>query len=327
MNRLGSFAFLLMLAAGCGHSGGPSSAKDVLENATHYPADSLWRVQGRIDPTRLPILTDVGNRRLVTSGPEAGYVYACDPNMFSFANIIGARTAGPWIDLVGKTFDMTQKVAVSGAVTWDGAFSVTVAGASRVFRGNGLPVGATTGVFPIATTDPASQFDGNPNSVEVQDISFSLPAQPTLGDRPSCIGKHVGITLDGIQIDGPLDSSGRDETAYQLSDLCGGRAQPGGLYHRNTISDCAPHMKEPAAQVGYALDGFGIYSMFDAGGTEITSADLDDCHGTTSMVTFDGVEQEMYHYVLTRDWPYSITCFRGTPNYDAFPPLPPMSSP
>jgi hypothetical protein len=30
----------------------------------------------------------------------------------------------------------------------------------------------------------------------------------------------------------------------------------------------------------------------------------------------------MYHYVLTRDFPYSVSCFRGTPTRSAFPPLP-----
>ena len=30
----------------------------------------------------------------------------------------------------------------------------------------------------------------------------------------------------------------------------------------------------------------------------------------------------MYHYVFTRDYPYSIGCFRGTPTYVPLPPPP-----
>ena len=65
--------------------------------------------------------------------------------------------------------------------------------------------------------------------------------------------------------------------------------------------------------VGYALDGFGIYSMYDANGMEITNADLDACHGTTSEVMWNGNLVNMYHYVLTQEYPYTIGCFMGTP--------------
>ena len=67
------------------------------------------------------------------------------------------------------------------------------------------------------------------------------------------------------------------------------------------------------AQAGYVVDGFGIYSMFDAHGGELTDADLDECHGRTSEVDWDGKRVAMYHYVLTREYPYTLGCFRGTP--------------
>ena len=291
----------------------------------YLSSDSIWTGSGssyRLDPTKLPLGSTIDDKKYVTDAPRAGYVYACDPRMFNFEQIIGSRVAGPWIDEQARTYDMTKKLVVQGAVTWSGSFSITASGERRVVTGNGLPVGSPTGAYPIASSDPAYAIDRNPNSIIEQNIAFSVPLHPSFADRPACEYKSVGITLDGIQIDGPLDSSGRDETAYQLSDLCFGRAQPGGLYHRNTLNDCSPGMTESNALVGYALDGFGIYSMFDANGNEITSADLDECHGMTSEVVFDGVKQVMYHYVLTRDWPYSITCFRGTPTYDAFPMLP-----
>ncbi|HEY6280517.1 MAG TPA: hypothetical protein VIW72_01815, partial [Burkholderiales bacterium] len=41
--------------------------------------------------------------------------------------------------------------------------------------------------------------------------------------------------------------------------------------------------------------------------------DLDECHGRVSTILWDGKEMSMYHYVLTREYPYTVGCFRGTP--------------
>ncbi len=48
--------------------------------------------------------------------------------------------------------------------------------------------------------------------------------------------------------------------------------------------------------------------------------DLDACHGTTSPVMWDGKLVDMYHYVLTPEYPYTIGCFRGTPVLADFKP-------
>ena len=53
--------------------------------------------------------------------------------------------------------------------------------------------------------------------------------------------------------------------------------------------------------------------MYDDKGKELTNADLDECHGRVSRVVWDGKEASMYHYVLTREYPYTVGCFRGTP--------------
>lgn len=39
---------------------------------------------------------------------------------------------------------------------------------------------------------------------------------------------------------------------------------------------------------------------------------LDECHGRASQVLWEGKEVNMYHYVLTSEYPYTIGCFRGT---------------
>ncbi|MGL5908804.1 MAG: hypothetical protein ACRCZP_02310, partial [Phycicoccus sp.] len=43
------------------------------------------------------------------------------------------------------------------------------------------------------------------------------------------------------------------------------------------------------------------------------SADLDACHGHVGPVLWDGEVREMYHYHLTRDYPYTVGCFVGDP--------------
>jgi hypothetical protein len=272
-----------------------------------------------IDPTALPLR----DQYYTTSGAMPGYVYVCDPFMYRQSGAPGSRRDGDWIDATASTYDMTTKLFFAGNVFYPNAqLSITTEGDRRAVAGNGLPVGAPTGTFPVSPNDPAFAYDGNPNQVTAQAISFSVPLAPVAAAAPSCVYKEVGITLDGIQIHNPLDSTGRDELAHELQDVCTGGPQPGGGYHRHALSECTAHIHEPAALVGYALDGFGIYSPYDDAGRELTTADLDECHGTTSMVDWDGQQVLMYHYVMTRDFPYTVSCFRGTPTRNAFPPLP-----
>jgi hypothetical protein len=43
----------------------------------------------------------------------------------------------------------------------------------------------------------------------------------------------------------------------------------------------------------------------------LTSADLDACHGKTSVAKWAGRKVKMYHFVATVDFPYTIGCLRG----------------
>lgn len=281
---------------------------------------TIWtQPSPRLDPTRLPL----GNGRIATDGPRNGYVFACDPFMYSMPFVIGAQRTGPWVDEQTMRYDVTRKLFDRGRVEYAGRLSITAEGDRRVIRGNGLPLpGVPTGIFPVPLQDPAYQYDRNPNPIAEQHIAFAVPLEPRPGPAPRCVYKEVGITLDGVPLHTGLDSSGRDENGYELNDTCNGKPQPGGGYHRHALSACTPHISEPGTVVGYALDGFAITGPFDWDGTELISADLDECHGATSEIIWDGKRTVMYHYVLTRDFPYSVGCFRGTPTRNAFPPLP-----
>ncbi len=70
-------------------------------------------------------------------------------------------------------------------------------------------------------------------------------------------------------------------------------------------------------ETGVALfdvfDGFPITGPKVGDRNILTTTDLDECHGITSTVTLDGKAVTTYHYVMTQDFPYSVSCFRSTP--------------
>lgn len=250
----------------------------------------------------------------VSDTPRAGYQMACRMG----PGRGGGAHGGNWIH--GDTWDLTEKPHVQGEVTWPEAqFSIREAGQGRVVEriitGNGLPVKTPTGNFPISRSDPAFTYDRNPNSIAAYDMTLTLPRDPVAAAAPSCVPMGiVGVALNGVAIFNALDDGGRDAVAHEVQDLCNGHPQMRSIYHYHGPSPCLPGQTGKAQLIGYALDGFGIYSMYDANGRELTDADLDACHGRVSEVMWNGKRQAIYHYVLTREYPYIIGCFKGTPS-------------
>jgi hypothetical protein len=125
----------------------------------------------------------------------------------------------------------------------------------------------------------------------------------------------IGVATSGVAIFNGLDASGRDAVAHEIQDHCQGHPQEAGEYHYHSLSSClnAGPSGQQSNLIGYALDGFGIYGSYDENGKLMHSADLDECHGRTSPVIWDGQVVTMYHYVATPDYPYTVGCYRGTP--------------
>jgi hypothetical protein len=247
----------------------------------------------------------------VGSAPQEGWVDSC---ITQFPPAGGASREGPWIH--GATWDATAKIAVRGAVRWPQAsYSAQISGGQRVISTNDLPVGFTTGIFPIQAADPAFAYDRNPNTIRAQSVRFALPIQPAAASVPGCLGLGpIGVLTDGVLLYNGLDAEGRDAVAHELQDSCGGHPDMRGEYHYHEVSPCLLQKASGTSTlVGYALDGFGIYVERDASGALLTDADLDACHGRTSMVTWDGRQVSVYHYVATEEYPYTVGCFRGTP--------------
>lgn len=262
-----------------------------------------------LDYTALPL----GDGKFTTDGPRQGFVYSCEADF----NLGSTITQRPWIETDADTWDLTKKVSVDGSVSWPTArWDVQVETGTRVLTSAGLPVGHNTGTFPVAASDDANQYVNDAYEIQEQDLSLTLPLIPSELTTPQCIGDEVGISLTGALIFSALNADGRDAVATDLLDSCQGHVHETGHYHYHGYSSCFDDDSaddEHSDLLGYAFDGFGIYGLKGEDGVEMTSADLDECHGHTHNIEWDGEEVSIYHYHFTQDYPYTVSCFKGEP--------------
>lgn len=250
-----------------------------------------------------------GNR---SSSPRVGYVFSCQSTFRGG----GAVSNVPWIDYGAALWFPEQKPVVDGSVDWPSASLHVAEDADvRSIVGNGLPFGGRTGIFPIASTDDAYAFDRNPNSIRTQSVTYTLSRIPQIASAPSCVGMGpIGIALDGVAIFNGLDAEGRDAVAHEIQDSCSGHPERTGEYHYHSLSSCFHDEGSGHSELfGYALDGFGIFGQRGQHGETLTNEDLDECHGHTHVVQWDGEDIELYHYHTTQEYPYTLGCFAGEP--------------
>jgi hypothetical protein len=316
-------AALALVLTACGTSGsnGSSSATSTTASSGAHrttttsgggggggPYATTVTSSGAINPAAVPL-----GDGYVASSPKVGYVDSCTT---SFPSIGGAQADGPWINTTAKTWDSATKISVQGAVSWPTAsYTVTVSGTDRAVKSNDLPIDHKTGVFPIASSDPASAYDRNPNRIAAQTIAWTLPVDPVAAASPSCTsGGAIGILNDGVLLFNALDGEGRDAGAHEVLDACGEHPQMGDVLHHHDVPSCLlDKATGPSTLVGYATDGYGIYVERNTSGALLANTDLDACHGRTSKVLWNGSEQVIYHYDATLEYPYTVGCFHGTP--------------
>jgi hypothetical protein len=301
--RRGAAIFAALVVAGCGGSAVVAGAS---AHGGRYATTPTSR--GVVNPRAVPL-----GDGYVSTTAKVGYVDSC---ISHFGGIGGARAAGPWIDTAAKTWNYTTKLAVNGRIHWpSAAYSVKIAGGKRVVKFNDLPIGHTTGVFPIASGDPAHRYDQNGNRVAAQSFRWSLALHPSAARTPGCSGGGpIGVLIDGVVLYNALDGEGRDAGAHEVLDICAGHPDPSDTYHHHDIPPCIlSKVRDGATKlVGYALDGYGIYVARSRGGALPTNPDLDACHGTTSRVMWNGKLTRIYHYVATLEYPYTVGCFHAT---------------
>ena len=249
----------------------------------------------------------LGDKRYVTTGAKKGYIYLCNARTDEQGG--GAQANGPWIG--STTWNILNKISIGGSVSWPGAaFTNTVSGDSRTLAGNDLPTSHTTGIFPVQSTDPAYQYDRNPNTISAQTLKDVVAAHPVYSQTPYCMGGEVGVMLTGVALFNGFDATLRDAAAHEVQDSCEGHPQSKGEYHYHSLSSCFKDVSEKTV-LGFALDGFPITGPKMAEGKYLTTEDLDECHGVTSEIVLDGKNTVTYHYVMTQDFPYSASCFRA----------------
>jgi hypothetical protein len=253
----------------------------------------------------------VGDGKYTTNAAKQGYIYTCSGYAHNLqAESGGAGKRGPWFTNNNTEYDVNQKLRVQGSMMWRADFSNTVNGSTRTVVTNDLP-SHPTGIFPIAATDPAYAYDKNPNGIKDQTLTYSLPLTPSYGS-PNCMGGQSGVMLTGVALFNGFDAGGRDAGAWEIQDSCDGHPQSGGEYHYHTLSSCITNISVHTV-IGFALDGFPITGPQVSAHNILTTADLDECHGITSQIGLDGKTVTMYHYVMTQDFPYSVSCFRAPP--------------
>jgi hypothetical protein len=285
-----------------------SSVSTISSSETSVQASSF-------STTSVPAASDdlpLGDQKYTTS-PKKGYIFLCNTN---FSANAGAFKDGGWIDSVNGVWHPSKKVTVDGDVSWPNAsFKITTSASNRIITGNDLPILHKTGVFPIQSIDDAYTYDHNPNQIKVQSYTLSLPLLPLVANSPNCIGGEVGVTLSGVALFDGFDAGGRDAVAHEVQDKCDGHPQVDGQYHYHDLSKCIDSDQDSdgnAKLVGYALDGFGIFGPVEKNKRLVTD-DLDECHGHTHEVMWDGKLTNIYHYHATADFPYTVGCFKGTP--------------
>lgn len=258
-------------------------------------------------------LLPVGDGKYVLDQARSGYVFVCPKyaRVLTTAEPIGADVPGDWFSADHKWYDPSKKVHVAGNVHHEDAEYSETVGHAHVITTNDIPRDHTTGVFPISPDDAAYKYDHNPNAIDEQNLTYVLPIAPTYG-TPQCVGHEVGVMSSGVVLYSALDATGRDAGAWEVQDDCSGHPETTSTYHYHTGSSCMPTAATTEV-LGYALDGHPITGAQVAPGQALTTRDLDECHGITSNVTVNGQSVEMYHYVLTVDFPYSVSCFRGRP--------------
>lgn len=171
-----------------------------------------------------------------------------------------------------------------------------------------------------------------PAGLKSQNFTWTISTKPVIAAQQTSIETKmsaVAFTVTGLPIFGPMEGPTPAIEAYgdpvynNLLDTCGGHTGYNADYHYHqilAISDCS--LEETI--VGYALDGFPIYSnpqykwksgyektgnpksySWDAytftGGTST----LDECNGQEQS---DG----SYRYYITESFPYVIGCYTGT---------------
>jgi hypothetical protein len=256
--------------------------------------------------------------------PAKNTLFVCEPGLPGLT-----RPDSPWVD---GDFIVTSEIPyVEGSVSWESELVITETPTHRILKGNGLPNHPTgtfpveegTGAYPYYAALPATGYD-NASEIPIAgyDVDLTLPRNPVPGDVPTCVPYiFVGlVTQTGAawHADVAFDSDNNllDPSAALPMDSCWGHPYEKQYHYHGYSWRCFPDQGEPGEHsplFGYAIDGFGVFGPRGENGELVTNDDLDECHGHTHEIEWDGERREMFHYHVNNEYPYSIGCYRGAP--------------
>jgi len=235
----------------------------------------------------------------------------------------------PWVE-EGKVV-VSKMPFVEGAVSHQSEFSISLTQTGRRLKGNGLPnhpigsfpVQQGTAAYEYYSALPAEGYDSAAEiPVEAYEINLTLPRNPQANAEPSCIKSIVTgvVTQTGAvwHLDIAPDQIFRlfDPISVLPVDQCWGHPYAKQYHYHGYSWKCFPDQGEAGKHsplFGYAMDGFGVFGPRGEDGKMVSNDDLDECHGHTHMIEWDGEMKEMFHYHVNNQYPYSIGCYRGTP--------------
>jgi hypothetical protein len=233
--------------------------------------------------------------------------------------------------------------------------AIEIRGDYRFISSNGIP-DHQPGAFP----NP-----GNPNTISEQKYEFRVPLHPKATATTSHVRGPVlfGVALNGVPFDpGTAEVwNGNFEWRYEALtgglnlglDSSNGHVQPGGKYHYHALPtgmiDRISIDKQKMVLVGYAADGFPIYSQYGyndpndikSGVKKMKASfkvkegdrpagappgkydgkfaadweyvkglgDLDECNGRVGVTP--EYPEGTFHYYITEDYPFVPRFFKG----------------
>ena len=253
----------------------------------------------------------------------------------------------PWVDSSNNTIAISKMPYVSGTkyakdyAKEGSVFTYTTDERYRYFKGNGLP-STPMGEYPVQEGTAAYKYysvapgghdyrTGIPGSdyssaaaigISPYNLTVQLPKYPKPSNTPNPIASlPIGVTLTGtvwhFELANASGTAWYNPTSLLPIDQCWGHPYA-QQYHLHGYSwKCFPNQgtEGHSPLFGYAFDGFGIYGPRGDDGKMVTNAQLDECHGHSHPVLWDGAVQDIYHYHLNNEYPYSIGCFKGPVDY------------
>ena len=302
---------VLSFATGCSSAGVIDPGGDNGNNGTDSPLSSYFIKPALCNDASGPDCTRLrlGDGYLTTTTPARGALYACSPGN---ANAPGStRSRITWIDDEAKTWDLLRKPWLPSGqfAPAAGTFSMSEQGTTRMILVNNLPVDGRIGNWPMTSYAALTSIDQNPGVPAARSYTFNLSLYPLPAERYGCVpAGSIGVSLNGVVFYNAADARGNDAVAHEIVDAYGGHPATSD-YHYHFVPEHLDTKRLADGHsdiVGYIRDGYPIYGYRGAGGTEMSNADLDECHGHEHGTLG-------YHYHATIEYPYTVGCYKGTP--------------